>query len=77
MLLMMMRVMKFDDEIENRVGTATRMVGALRRQVIERKELSKAIKLRVINAMVVPTLLCMGARLGLFTRDTEAEFRQW
>ena len=46
-----------DDEIENRIGTATRMVGALRRQVIERKELSKATKLRVINAMVVPTLL--------------------
>ena len=33
------------------------MVGALRRQVIERKELSKTTKLRVINAMVVPTLL--------------------
>ena len=33
------------------------MVGALRRQVIERKELSKATKLRIINAMVVPTLL--------------------
>ena len=46
-----------DDEIENRIGIATRMVGALRRQVIERKELSKANKLRVINAMVVPTLL--------------------
>ena len=28
-----------------------------RRQVIERKELSKATKLRVINAMIVPTLL--------------------
>ena len=46
-----------DNEIENRIGIATRMVGALRRQVIERKELSKATKLRVINAMVVPTLL--------------------
>ena len=48
-----------DDEIENRIWIATRMVGALRRQVIERKELSKATKLRVIiiNAMVVPTLL--------------------
>ena len=34
-----------------------RMVGALRRQIIERKELSKATKLRVINALVVPTLL--------------------
>ena len=33
------------------------MVEALRRQVIEGKELSKATKLRVINAMVVPTLL--------------------
>ena len=47
----------YDDEIENRIGTVTRMVEALRRQVIERKELSKATKLRVINAMVVPTLL--------------------
>ena len=28
------------DEIENRIGIATRMVGALRRQVIEREELS-------------------------------------
>ena len=46
-----------DDEIENRIGIATRMVGALRRQVIERKELSKATKLRVINTMVVSTLL--------------------
>ena len=40
-----------DDEIESRIGIATR------RQVIERKELSEATKLRVINAMVVPTLL--------------------
>ena len=46
-----------DDEIENKIGIATRMVGALGRLVMERKELSKATKLRVINAMVVPTLL--------------------
>ena len=46
-----------DDEIENRIGTATRMVGGLRRQVIERKELSKATKLIIIDAMIVPTLL--------------------
>ena len=46
-----------DDEIESRIGIATRMVGALRRQVIVRKEPGKATKLRVINAMVVPTLL--------------------
>ena len=32
-------------------------MGALRRQVIERKEVSKATKLRVINTMVVLTLL--------------------
>ena len=47
--------------------------GALRRQVIKRKE--QATKLREINTMVVPTLLY--GRLGLFRRDTEAEFRQW
>ncbi len=33
------------------------MIGAMRSEVLERRELSKGTKLRVFNAMVVPTLL--------------------
>ena len=47
-----------DHEIENRIiGVAVRMVWALRSEVIDCKESSKATKLRVSNVMVVPTLL--------------------
>ena len=58
----------YDNEIENTIGTAIRMVGSLRRQVIERKEVSKATKLRVINAMVVPILLYGSETLTLQKR---------
>ena len=34
-----------------------RVVGAMRKEVLERRELKKETKLRVFNAMVVPTLL--------------------
>ena len=44
------------------------MVEVLRRQVIERIELSKETKLSVINTMVVPTLL-----YGSVTRDSSEE----
>ena len=64
-----------DDEIGNRIGTASRIAGALRRQVMEWKELSEATKLRAKLWLCQPC--CIGARLGLFRRDTEAEFRQW
>ena len=46
-----------DDEIEQRIGTAARVVGAMRKKVLERRELQKTTKRRVFNAMVVPTLL--------------------
>ena len=46
-----------DDEIEQRIGAATRVVGAMRKEVLERRELQKKTKMRVFNAMVVPTLL--------------------
>ena len=59
-----------DHEIENRLGAAARMVGALRSEVFERKLLSKATKLRVINAMVVTTL-----RHGSETRTLEGRHR--
>ena len=46
-----------DDEIEQRIGAAARVVGAMRKEALERRELQKRTKMRVFNAMVVPTLL--------------------
>ena len=34
-----------------------RVMGAMRKEVLERRELKKETKLRVFNATVVPTLL--------------------
>ena len=53
-----------------------RMVGALSREVIACKELSKATELRVINAMVVPNLLYKSETWTLQRGDT-SKFRQW
>ena len=46
-----------EEEMEQRIGAAARVVGAMRKEVLERRELQKTIKMRVFNAMVVPTLL--------------------
>ena len=44
----------FDDEIEQRIGAAARVVGAMWKEVLERRELQKKTKMWVFNAMVVP-----------------------
>ena len=46
-----------DEEIENRIGAASKVIGAMRSEVLERRELNKETKMKVFNAMVVPTLL--------------------
>ena len=46
-----------EEEIEQRVGAAARVIGALWKEVLERKELKKATKMRVYNAIVLPTML--------------------
>ena len=46
-----------DEDTEQRIGATTRMVGAMRKEVMKRRELKKETKLRVFNAMVVSTLL--------------------
>ena len=46
-----------EDEIESRIGATGRTIGALRQEVVDRRELSKTTKLRVYNAIVNPTLL--------------------
>ena len=45
-----------DSEVEQRVGMASRMVGAIGSTVLGRKELTKGTKLRVVNATVIPML---------------------
>ncbi len=42
-----------EDEIENRIGATAKVIGTMRSEVLQRRELSKGTKLRVFNAMVV------------------------
>ena len=44
-------------EVDHRIGAASKVIGAMRKEIIDRRELSKSTKLRVINATVMPTLL--------------------
>ena len=46
-----------DEDIEQQIGAATRVIGAMRKEVLEQRELKKETTLWVFNAMVVPTLL--------------------
>ena len=41
----------------SRIGAAARVVGAMRKEVLGRRELQKKTKLCVFNALIVPTLL--------------------
>ena len=54
-----------DDETEQRIGAAARVVGAMRKEVWERRELQKETKMRVYNAMGCP-LYSMGVRHGQY-----------
>ena len=45
-----------DSEVEQRIGMASKMVGAIGSTVLGRKELTKGTKLRVVNATVIPML---------------------
>ena len=46
-----------DGVIEQRISAASRVVGAMRKEVLERRELQKKTKMWVFNAKVMPTLL--------------------
>ena len=46
-----------EDETEHRIGAAARVIGAVRTEVLKRRELRKETKMKVFNAMVVATLL--------------------
>ena len=46
-----------DEDIEQRISAATREIGAMRKKVLEQRELQKETKLWVFNALVVHILL--------------------
>ena len=45
-----------EKEVEATIASATRMVGRMSEMVLRRKELSKNMKLKVVNATMVPSL---------------------
>ena len=47
-----------EKEVEARVANVTRMTGRMSEVVLRRYELSKNTKLKVVNATVIPTLMC-------------------
>ena len=51
-----------DEDTEQRIGAATRMVGAMRKEVMELRELKKETKLCVFNAMVVYSSIYMAEK---------------
>ena len=50
-------------EVEVRVGCASRAIGGLNQAILGRRELSKQTKLKVVNATVMPVLMygCIGS----------------
>ena len=46
-----------DKEVEARIGNATRVIGGMNEMQLRRMELSRSTKLKVVNAIVMPTLL--------------------
>ena len=48
-----------EDEIEHRIGAVVRVIGAVRTEVLERRELRIEMKMKVFNGMLVATLLCI------------------
>ena len=48
---------RMEEEIRNRIGKASSVIGALCEPVWKQKELSRRTKMKVYNAIVVPTLM--------------------
>ena len=46
-----------EKEVEARIGSATRVIGGMIETVLRRKELSRNTKIKVLNAVMMPTLM--------------------
>ena len=62
---------RMEEEIRNRIGMAARVIGVLNEPVWKRKELSRRTKLRVYNAIVVPTLV-YGSETWVLNKQQES-----
>ena len=62
---------RMEEEIRSRIGKAARVIGALNEPVWKRKELSRRTKLRVYNAIVVPTLM-YGSETWVLNKQQES-----
>ena len=67
---------RMEEEIRNRIGKAARVIGVLNEPVWKQKELSRRTKLRVYNAIVVPTLV-YGSETWVLNKQQSQQFRQW
>ena len=62
---------RMEEEIRSRIGNAARVIGVLNEPVWKRKELSRRTKLRVYNAIVVPTLM-YGSETWVLNKQQES-----
>ena len=60
-----------EEEIRSRIGKAARIIGVLNDPVWRRKELSRKTKLKVYNAIVVPTLV-YGSETWVLSKQQES-----
>ena len=64
-----------DDKIEQRIAAVSNVIGAMRKQVLDWRELNKSI-MKVYNVMVLPTS-CMDVRHGQCKDDMKAGCKLW
>ena len=62
---------RMEEKIRSRIGNAARVIGVLNEPVWKRKELSSRTKLRVYNAIVVPTLM-YGSETWVLNKQQES-----
>ena len=63
-----------DEEIEQRVGATAKVVGTIKKEVLVRREIQKRTKMRVLNAMVVPTFI-YGCKAWTMQRRHESKMQ--
>ena len=62
---------RMEEKIRSKIGKAARVIGALNEPVWKRKELSRRTKLRVYNAIIVPTLM-YGSEMWVLNKQQES-----